>query len=108
MPRPVGRLRAPGGDGDELVAHIDERHATTVAPAQLELEEPSVPGERFLEVADFERDVVYADQTSHGSMRHRSARADGAALVAALCGEAARAVEMRVPCRNEDGGRALG
>jgi hypothetical protein len=67
VPRPVGRLRPSGGDCDELVAHVDERHATDVTAAQVELEEPSIPGEGFVDVADLECDVVDADQSGHCS-----------------------------------------
>src|SRR6185503_18643232 len=37
--RLVGRLAAAFGEGDELVAHVDERHPG-YPPAQLELEDP--------------------------------------------------------------------
>ena len=46
----------------ELVAEVDERHPRRPA-AQLELEESAVEGQRLLDVADLERDVVDADQT---------------------------------------------
>ena len=68
-------LRAAGGERDELIAHVDERHARAAA-AQRELEQPAVEGERLVDVADLERDVVDADQTrlgglgrSHGATR---------------------------------------
>ncbi len=51
---------------EELVAHVDERHLRADAPAQLELEELRVPGERLVEVADLERNVVDADDSRHG------------------------------------------
>jgi hypothetical protein len=38
-----------------------------VTAAQLELEEPSIPGEGFVDVADLECDVVDADQPRHRS-----------------------------------------
>ena len=55
----VGRLPAALGEREELVAHVDERHARCPA-AQLEVEEPAVEGERLLDVAHLERDVVHA------------------------------------------------
>ena len=36
-----------------------------IAPAQLELEELPVPGERLVDVAHLERDVVDADEPGH-------------------------------------------
>ena len=61
------RLRAALGEREELVAHVEERHARDPA-AQLELERPPVELERRLEVADLERDVVDPDQPR---ARHR-------------------------------------
>ena len=37
------------------------------AAAELELEEAPVPGERFVDVADLQRDVVDADQARHAA-----------------------------------------
>ena len=62
MPVLVLRLRPAFGQGDELIAHVDERHAGA-APAQRELEQPPVERERLVDVADLERDVVDPDQT---------------------------------------------
>src|SRR3954447_9721870 len=61
-----GRLE----EGDELVAHVDERMALALA-AQGELENPAVEGERRLHVADLERDVIDADQPRLGPARGR-------------------------------------
>src|SRR3954453_979495 len=115
----VGRLASPFGDGDELVAHVDERHAAH-PPAQLEGEQAAVEVERGVEVTDLERHVVDADQprgavhaprpyrkeprgpgrTRTGGPRHRQSRAarraprvrDGAPLPARA---AARALRRR-------------
>ena len=62
VPVLVLRLGPARGQGDELIAHVDERHARA-APAQRELEQPPVERERLVDVADLERDVVDADQT---------------------------------------------
>jgi hypothetical protein len=59
----VGGLRATLGKGDELIAHVDERHARH-PPPQLELKQRAVEGERLVDVADFQRDVVEADRPS--------------------------------------------
>ena len=61
----VGWLGAPAGEREKLVAHVDERHAVADAAAELELEEASVPGERVLDVVDFERDVVDPHEPGH-------------------------------------------
>jgi steroid delta-isomerase-like uncharacterized protein len=57
----VGRLRAAGREGDELVAHVDESHAAA-ASAQAELEDAPVKLERLLNAADLESDVVQTDE----------------------------------------------
>src|SRR5687768_8801002 len=57
----VRRLVPALGEGDELVAHVEERHARDAA-AQLELEYAAIPLQRLLEVSDLERDVVDADE----------------------------------------------
>ena len=66
MARGVGRLRAPAREGDELVAHVHERHPWR-APAQRELEDCAVEGERLVDVSHLECHVVDADEprTSH-------------------------------------------
>src|SRR5205823_7405391 len=46
---------------DELVAHVDEGAALVLA-AQVEIEDPAVPGQRLVDVADLDRDMVDADQ----------------------------------------------
>ena len=50
-------LRAALCEGDELVAHVEKGHAGR-APAQRELEDATVEGERLFQVADLEGDVV--------------------------------------------------
>jgi hypothetical protein len=55
---PVG----PGHQREELVADVDEGRTGRPA-AQGEFEELPVEGERLVDVADFERDVVDPDQT---------------------------------------------
>src|SRR4029078_4236774 len=56
------RLRPALRDGQELVAHVDERHAADAA-AQVEAEQPAVEVERRVEVGDLEGGVVDPDQT---------------------------------------------
>src|SRR5581483_9408404 len=62
VPGLIRRLGAPGGQRDELVAHVDERHTAAVAAPQLELEEAPVPGQGVVDVPDLQGDVVDADQ----------------------------------------------
>jgi hypothetical protein len=57
----VRPLAAPLGHGEELVAHVEERHPAHAA-AQLELEQAPVQIERRVEVADLQRHVVDPDQ----------------------------------------------
>jgi catechol 2,3-dioxygenase-like lactoylglutathione lyase family enzyme len=64
--RPIRGLRSPLGERDELVAQIDEGHAPGAA-AKLELEDPAVELECFVDAPDLERDVVDADESGHGS-----------------------------------------
>ena len=61
----VGTLAAALGDGEELVAEIEEGHAGHAA-AELEGEQPAVEVERGVEVADLERDVIDADEPGGG------------------------------------------
>jgi hypothetical protein len=61
VPVGVRRLRAAGRESDKLVAEVDERHPRRAA-AQLEAEDAAVKLERLVDVADFERDVVDADE----------------------------------------------
>jgi hypothetical protein len=70
----VGALAAALGDGEELVAEIEERHAWDAA-AELEGEQAPVEVERGVEVADLECDVVDADETcgAHASASWRTA-----------------------------------
>ena len=78
MPLAVDVRRRVARERDELVAHVDERHLRADAAAQLELEEPPVPGERLVDVADLERDVVDPDEPGHrrdGSQRLELLRA---------------------------------
>ncbi len=60
----VGRLRAASGKSDELVADVDEGHLRPAAP-QLQLEDPAEEGQRLLDVADLDRDVVDPDEARH-------------------------------------------
>src|SRR5205807_1663383 len=58
---------------DELVAHIDERVTLPLA-AQREIEDLPIPGERLVDIADLDRDMIDADQlrlpaVTHGSLR---------------------------------------
>ncbi len=61
---PVGLLGAAGGEHEELVAHVDERHAGH-APPELQLEDATVERERLVDVVDLEHQVVDADQPGH-------------------------------------------
>ena len=57
----VATLLAPFRQGEELVAHVDERHPRHDS-AQVQLEEAPVEGQRLLDAPHFQRDVVDADQ----------------------------------------------
>src|SRR6185312_9612206 len=46
---------------DELIAHVDEGVALTLA-AQREVEDPAIPGQRLVDIADLDCDMVDADQ----------------------------------------------
>jgi hypothetical protein len=61
VPRAIGWLRPTLHERDELVAHVDERRPRR-ATAEREREDPPVEGERLVDVVDFERDVVDADE----------------------------------------------
>src|SRR5215475_6571945 len=65
----IGGLPASPLQGDELIPQIDERGILALT-AQLEVEEASVERERFLDITDFERDVVYADGARLLVLRH--------------------------------------
>ena len=73
----VGRLAAALGEGDELVARVDEGHPGRAA-AQAQLEDLAVEGERLVEVADLEGDVVDADEPRGHARAGSGAAADGA------------------------------
>jgi hypothetical protein len=63
---PAILVRRPGfHQRQKLVAHVDEGLAIA-APAQGEAENLAVEGERLVDVADFERDVIDADQAGQG------------------------------------------
>ena len=68
----VGRLRSSAREREELVAHVDERHRLAGAAAQREVEEAPVPGERLVDVADLERDMVDPDELHHDMERSSS------------------------------------
>ena len=65
MPVAVLVRRLHFAQRQELVAHVDERLALA-ASAQREAEDLAVEGERLLDVADFERDVIDADEAGKG------------------------------------------
>src|SRR5215831_13889959 len=65
----VGCLPASPLQGDELIPKIDECGIFALA-AQLEVKEASIERERFLDITDFERDVVYADSARLLVLRH--------------------------------------
>src|SRR5262249_4806060 len=60
MTAAVGRLGAALLQREKLVAQIDERRGLALS-AQLELEQTAVEGQRLLDVADLERDMVETD-----------------------------------------------
>ena len=62
MPLVVRGLRPRRAQREELVAEVDEGHAVADPPAQLEREDPPVPLERGVDVADLEGDVVDPDR----------------------------------------------
>jgi len=67
----VGLGRAALHQGQELVAQVDEGRPRQ-PPAQLDVEQTAVEGERRLDGADLERDVVHADRSRHlSSVRDR-------------------------------------
>src|SRR6266542_4728432 len=69
----VGRLGAALLQRKELVAQIDERRGLALA-AQLELEQAAVEGQRLLDIADLERDMVETDGARLPCFRHGSLR----------------------------------
>ena len=58
----VGGLSPARAQREELVAEIDERHRRADAAPQLEVDQARVPGERLVDVADLEGDVVDPDR----------------------------------------------
>jgi hypothetical protein len=76
VPPGVPRLIAAGRQGDELIAHVDERHPSTAA-AEAEVEDRPVELEGLVDVVDLERDVVHPDEarTRHLPDRSRCGRA---------------------------------
>jgi hypothetical protein len=47
---------------------VEEGHVVADPASQLELDEPSVEGQRLVQVTDLQRDVVDADQAGHGDV----------------------------------------
>src|SRR5437660_1669310 len=58
---------------EELVAQVDDRRGLALA-AQLELEQTAVEGQRLLDIADLERDMVETDGACFACFRHGSLR----------------------------------
>jgi len=67
VPVPVRLLPSPLGEGDELVAQVDERH-TWDSSAQPKLEKRAVERQRLVDRAYLERDVVDADEPRHWNL----------------------------------------
>jgi hypothetical protein len=65
VPSSIARLAASCCKRDELVSHVDEGHRRAGPTSQLELEVASVPGERFVDVTDLERNVVDPNEARH-------------------------------------------
>ena len=53
----IDRLRAAFLQRDELIAQVDEGRGRVPA-AKLEVKQPAIEGERLVDIADFERDVI--------------------------------------------------
>jgi heme exporter protein A len=66
---PVGSARLAVREGKELIAHVEEGHARHTS-AKLEVEDAAIELDRFVHVADGQRDVVYADHPRH-TAKHR-------------------------------------
>ena len=66
----VGTLAAALGDGQELVAEVEEAPCRGTRPRSSNVEQAAVELERGVEVADLERDVVDADQAGGAHYRH--------------------------------------
>src|SRR5262249_16338129 len=72
MPAIIGRLPAALLKGEELVAEIDESSVFALAP-QLEVEQAAIKCQRFIDITDFDRNVIEADRSGllcfgHGSL----------------------------------------
>ena len=65
VPRTVGRLRAAARQRDELITDINESHPPASATTELEIEEPPVPVQRLIEIADLQRHMVDTDEPRH-------------------------------------------
>ena len=65
VPALVSGLSASLAERDELIADVNESHAPAGAATQLQIEEPPVPVERLIEIADLERHMVDADEPRH-------------------------------------------
>src|SRR5260370_21384259 len=65
----VGRVVGHQGHVDELVAHVDEG-VTLALAAQVEIEDPPVPIESLVDVADLDRDMIDADEPRLLSFGH--------------------------------------
>src|SRR5262249_12927832 len=69
----VGRLLAALLQRDELIAQIDEGRGLALA-AQLELEQPAIEGQRLLDIAHLERNMIEPDGARFPCFRHGSLR----------------------------------
>src|SRR5262245_49377414 len=63
----VRRLRPAGREGDELVAEVDEGHPPAATAERQLAEDLLQEGERLVDVADLDGDVVDADRAGHGT-----------------------------------------
>ena len=64
----VGGLSAPFLERNELIAEIDERHRIASA-AKLEIEQATVEGQRCVDIANLESDMIESDHPCF-SFRH--------------------------------------
>src|SRR5262249_6146673 len=76
----VGRLLTALLQRQELVAQIDEGRGLALA-AQLEIEQAAGEGERLLDIADLESDMVETDGARLPCFRHGSLRQSGARVM---------------------------
>jgi hypothetical protein len=70
----IATLSAALLEGEELIAEIDESRPAAL-PAQFEVEQAAVEGQRLLDVANLERDVIQSDRTcflllGHSTLQH--------------------------------------